>query len=151
MDGLENLPEEYKVVVLQSLETGQAIQPPKLAPDSAPKQPRAPRKKKVVAQEDDEEQGSKEAAEPKRKPRKKRTADKLDDANEEQEATSKKKRARPPKKSTIPEAESTAVSEAQAHPALSKPMEEINPKFASIQALTDKLRADASTSPSKPS
>ena len=109
------LSDELHKVVLDTLETGEVVEPPKL-PEVAPKPKKSRAKKQKVADEDSEEEAPK--PKPKRKG-KKRASEEMDTASEP-EYVPKKTRSR------------------------AAPMEDIiDPAVARIQAMAEGLRTEA--------
>jgi hypothetical protein len=153
LEGIDELPKDYRNAVLETFGTGEIVVPPMPEENTMKKakKPRAPRKKKADA--DGEEDSVNETATPKPNSRKKRTAAKVDTASENDEPAPKKKRGgrgrggRPAKKVVSSEEDGSAVDEPPALEQVSraKPVPKaVDPKVAGIEALTEKLRAQAS-------
>lgn len=138
--------------MLESLKTGEVIEPPKLDPalvTLTPKKAKAPRKKKGGAVQEDEDAGiqasgdeditqdvNMEPASSKRIGHKKRTAEEVDESNDSESPAPKKQRTRPSKKT--PPIEEEAAKDIKTS-AIDVPVsrEEFDTSIAKIQALVD--------------
>ena len=158
LDGLETLPEEYRSAVLETFKTGEVVVPPMTEAETtskskkprAPRKPRVPRKDKADAEEngesiDDEIYGEvDEAVNLTLKSRKKRSADGVDSAGGVNEPVRKKKRSQATKQDASGKEDDSAAEEPPLPVSRAKPAEIVDPKVAEMEALTARLRAEAS-------
>ncbi|KAF2682989.1 hypothetical protein K458DRAFT_432396 [Lentithecium fluviatile CBS 122367] len=127
LEGVDTLPEKYRAAIIEPFETGE---------------PRAPHKKKADAEDDDG--STEEAAKPKRKKGTKRAAEHVDATDELNEPNPEKKRSRAPKQVLAEEEDAPAVERTAAPATRAKPVAAVDPKVATVEALTEKFRTGAS-------
>ncbi|KAJ4299355.1 hypothetical protein N0V90_004600 [Kalmusia sp. IMI 367209] len=148
LEGLDDLPEDFRAAILESFETGEIVEPPKLDLPATAMKSRA--KKRKAADEDYEPStgGTKETAEAKVPGRKKRNVGKVNVADEMEDSPSKNcGRKAPPSDEDIVGEQGRPVANANPRePTPSRPTEVVDPMTANMLALTERMRQDAANS-----
>ncbi|KAF2732332.1 zf-PARP-domain-containing protein [Polyplosphaeria fusca] len=156
LTGLDLLPEEYSACVLNSLEQGQAIEPPVIEAPPKPKNSKTRRRPKKDKNTDtktteetfNDDDGVADVAKTLARKRKKRTVEEVTTTDDDEKPGPERKKRRASKAAPKPVQGVDALSEAPKTTNKAK-VEEVDPATARILAMTNQLRADAARSPPK--
>lgn len=148
-DGIDTLPDEYKTVVLETLETGNVLEPPRPeVPVAKPKKAKKEKKKEEEEEEIGDDDSGNDGPRPKPKRKSKTVSKNKAEDGGDSDSTSENQPKPKRKGKKRPSEELDNISEPEYVPRKTRsragPIEEVvDPAVARIQAMADGLRTEA--------